>query len=67
MEFRRPLFKNAEIAEAAFPQNLGGPLKMRADILGVVGIGAHGDNFPAQLPVALQQAHAGMKVAHAAF
>ena len=67
MNRRTALLEDAVVPEAAFFQHVGGALEVCGDIVRVVGVGAYGDNLPAQLPVALKRVCTGMEFPHSLF
>lgn len=64
MKLRAALLEDAVVPEAAFFQHVGGALEVCGDIVRVVGVRAYGDDLPAQLPIPLQRAHAGVEIPH---
>ena len=64
VKLRAALFEDAVVPEAAFFQHVGGALEVCGDIVRVVGVRAYGDDLPAQLPIPLQRAHAGVEIPH---
>ena len=67
MELRAALLEDAVVPEAAFFQHVGGALEVCGDIVRIVGVGAYGDDFPAQFPISLQHIHAGVEIPHPLF
>ena len=64
MELRISLLEDAIILEPAFSQDFRRPAKGIPDMGCIMGVRADGDDFPSQLPIALQRVHAGMEIPH---